>query len=131
MKKLLLASSALLLSFSFAFAQTTAQDWTKTDCNSVSHHLFAELDSGQCVILAYDMLPTCGLCINAANLMEPIVANKRLQYPNQIRFYCLGYTGTYSCATMQSWETNNSFDHDALFTQGTDVSYYGGMGMPT
>ncbi len=131
MKKIITILMALMLVITISKAQTTAQDWTKMSCNGDSVHLFSVLDSQKCVILAYDMLPTCSLCIAAANLCEPIVNSKRLQHPDSVRFYCLGYTGTYSCPTMQGWETTNSYNHDALFTAGTDVSYYGGMGMPT
>ena len=66
MKKTLLLLSAIVFVINFSNAQTTAQDWTKTDCNGISHQLFTELDNGNCVILAFDMLPSCSLCINAA-----------------------------------------------------------------
>ena len=132
MKKTLLLFTAIVFVINFSNAQTTAQDWIKTDCNGISHQLFTELDNGNCVILAFDMLPSCGLCINAANLMEPIVNTYRTNYPGRIKFYCLGYINSYTCSDIQSWETANSFDHDAVFTNGAaDVAYYGGMGMPT
>ncbi|MBI3235721.1 MAG: T9SS type A sorting domain-containing protein [Bacteroidetes bacterium] len=132
MKKILLFSLALMFVCTISKAQTTAQDWTKTDCNGNTHHLFSELDSGKCIILAFDMIPSCQFCIDAANLLEPIVERLKLQYPSKIGFYCIGFVNTYTSDEMKNWETTNGFHHDALFTKGaSDVAYYGGMGMPT
>mgnify|MGYP000896300695 FL=1 len=132
MKKLLLFSLALMFVYTISKAQTTAQDWTKTDCNGTTHHLFSELDSGKCIILAFDMIPSCQFCIDAANLLEPIVEQCKLQYPSKIGFYCIGFVNSYTSDEMKNWETANGFHHDALFTKGaSDVAYYGGMGMPT
>lgn len=132
MKKLILCSLALMFTYMISKAQTTAQDWTKTDCNGNAHHLFSELDSGKCIILAFDMIPSCQFCIDAANLLEPIVERCKLQYPSKVGFYCIGFVNSYTSDEMKNWETANGFHHDALFTKGaSDVAYYGGMGMPT
>ena len=122
----------IIFLFSALQAQDFAEDWTKTDCDGIDHTLFTELDNGNCVILAFDMLPTCTMCIDAADLMDPVVEDYRTLHPDSILFYCLAYVNTYSCATMQTWESDNGFNHDALFEDcADDVAYYGGMGMPT
>ena len=44
MKKTLLIIFAILTSLGFAYAQTTATNFTTNDCDGISHTLFDELD---------------------------------------------------------------------------------------
>ena len=46
MKKTLMIIIAILTTLEFAYAQTTATDFTTNDCNGISHSLFDELDNG-------------------------------------------------------------------------------------
>lgn len=133
MKKFLLASIAILLISNLSFAQDTAMDFTKSDCSSgVTHNLFADLDSGYTIIQAFDMIPNCELCIDAATELQIIRDNYDQTYPGKVRWYTTGYLNSYTCSGMTNWAINNGFTPDAEFDQGAaEVSYYGGMGMPT
>lgn len=133
MKKLLLSPLALLFIYNFSFAQTTAMDFTKNDCTSgVTHTLFADLDSGYTIIQAFDMIPNCQLCIDAATELQIIRDNYTQSNPGMVRWYTTGYLDSYSCSGMTSWATSHGFTPDAEFDQGAnEVAYYGGMGMPT
>ena len=46
MKKTLMIITAILTTLGFAYAQTSATDFTTNDCNGISHTLFDELDDG-------------------------------------------------------------------------------------
>jgi len=128
MKKLLLASfSLLLMAFNFSFAQTTAMDWTKDDCNGTNHNCYSELDSGNVLLCEYVM--TCGTCISAANYLEQMYQDYSVSNPGKVKFYAIDWNAAFTCSTFQSWGSALSC---TLFLNGYDeVNYYGGMGMPT
>ena len=113
-------------------AQTTAKNFTKNDCNtSANHDLFSELDQGTIVVMDFVMAPSCAPCISASHFIEPIVNSYAGSNPGKVKFFSIAFNNTYSCATMNTWAANNSIG-STLFTQGaSEVSYYGGMGMPT
>jgi hypothetical protein len=127
MKKLLLSYFAFLSICSFSFAQTTAMDWTKNDCNGANHNLFSELDSGNVIICEYVM--TCGTCISAANYLEAIYQDYTISHPGKVKFYAIDWNASFTCTSFQNWGADLSC---TLFLNGYDeVTYYGGMGMPT
>jgi len=129
MKKIFYAFLSFLLMVSVTKAQTTAMDFTKNDCNGVSHHLFSELDSGNVVIMEFIM--TCSSCIAAGHAIESMMTDLEIQYPGKVRLYQIAYTNSYTCTTMQGFKNTNSFS-STVFTQGASlVAYYGGFGMPT
>ena len=120
---------AFILIASVSNAQTTAMDFTKNDCDGVSHHLFSELDSGNVVIMEFIM--TCSSCIAAGHAIETMMTDLEVQYPGKVRLYQIAYTNSYTCATMQGFKNTNNFS-STVFDQGaTMVAYYGGFGMPT
>lgn len=132
MHKLLFALILCLISTSDVQAQTKGQDWTKNDCNGNPHNLFAEIDAGYVIVLEYVMIPSCQPCIIASHAMEPMISRLKAAKNNMVSYYAIGYTNSYSCAQMTSWAVNQNILATALFDQGSsDVSYYGGMGMPT
>jgi Secretion system C-terminal sorting domain len=128
MIKLLLTSCALLLiAFQLSFAQTTAMDWTKDDCNGINHNCFTELDSGNVLLCEYVM--TCGTCISAANYLEQMYQDYALSNPGKVKFYAIDWNASFTCSTFQNWGSALSC---TLFLNGyNEVNYYGGMGMPT
>ncbi len=131
MKKIYLIIAALFIAYT-AEAQTTGQNWTKNDCNSNPHNLFAELDSGYVVILEYVMIPNCQYCVIASHTMQPTISRLKAAHNNMVKYYAIGYTNAYTCTQMKSWATSQNILATAVFDQGaSDVSYYGGMGMPT
>lgn len=120
---------ALMFASVISKAQTTAMDFTKTDCNGQSHQLFSELDSGQVVIMEFIM--TCNSCITAGHAIEAMVTDLQAEYPGRVKWYQIAYTNSYTCATMTGFKNTNGFN-SAIFDQGASlVAYYGGFGMPT
>lgn len=112
-------------------AQTTAQDWTKNDCDGNPHHLFAELNAGQVIIIEYVMLD-CAPCVTAANGLKAVYTNFNTSNPGKVKSYSIGFIDSYTCAELQSWKSSNNLSHTTMLPNGaSDVAYYGGMGMPT
>jgi len=114
-----------------SFAQVTAQDFTKTDCDGLSHHLFAELDSGYCVFMEFAMMPSCQPCIIAGKKVEKMKLTVNAQHPGQMKWYLMEFSGSSNCASMTNWKNTNGITSTALPQGNTEVDYYGGMGMPT
>lgn len=113
-------------------AQTTAMDWTKTDCNSgTEHHLFSDLDNGFVIVQEYVMM-NCMPCITGGNGLKALVAPYNSTHPGKIKLYQTSFNNTTDCTTMNNWASTNGFTGSSLFTMGSsEVNYYGGMGMPT
>ena len=118
----------LFLSFSKAGeSQTIAQDWTKDDCNGVSHNLFSELDSGYVIMLEFVM--QCGTCIAAAADLNTIYNDFEISNPGRLKYYMIDYSSGFSCDTMTAWAHGINC---TFFLDGShEVAYYGGFGMPT
>jgi len=129
MKKLLYLLFAFTVSVNVSKAQTTAMDFTKNDCDGVSHHLFAELDAGNVIIMEYIM--TCNACIFAGHALEAMIADLDVQYPGKVKLYQIAYTNSYSCTTMNNFKNTNGFNSTTFDQGATLVAYYGGFGMPT
>ncbi len=111
-------------------AQSTALDFNTTDCSGNPHHLFAELEAGNVVVISYIMLG-CSPCIVGTTNLKGLVAGYESTHPGRVKLYSFGYLDSYTCAQMQNWKSTNNFQHP-MFTGGeTQVAYYGGMGMPT
>jgi hypothetical protein len=120
---------ACLLFCTAGKSQTTAQDFTQTDCEGMPHHLFSELDSGYCVIMEFVM--TCNLCIEGGSAIADLINTLPAQYQSKILFYQFAYTNSYTCSTMIAFKHDNFFN-SRVFDQGAHmVAYYGGFGMPT
>lgn len=78
----------LILITTVSYTQvTTAENWTKTDCEGTEHTLFTELDAGNVVIMELVMLDGCVPCINAAHLMQPIIDQYNTNFENRIKWY--------------------------------------------
>lgn len=129
-KKILISSLVIMLSFLAVRGQETAMDFSQADCAGTPHNLYAELDAGKVVILEFVML-NCAPCITGTKALEKIRSPYQDQYPGRVVLYSMGFLNLYTCAQMSTWQTNNSFTHE-VFTGGEQqVAYYGGMGMPT
>lgn len=122
---LFIASSPVL------FAQTVAQDFTKTDCDGVVHHLFEDLDAGNCVFIEFAMMPTCQPCITAGSKIEQLKLTVNAQHPDKVKWYLMEWSGQKTCADIQAWKTAHNITSTPLPNGNTEVDYYGGIGMPT
>ncbi len=109
MKKIYSFITAALLSASIATAQpTTAYDFNMNDCSGNMHHLFAELDSGNVVIMEFFML-SCSPCVDAGNELQPMIQNLKSSCSNKIKFYHFGFTNSYTCTQITNWVNTNSY----------------------
>ncbi|HYV92387.1 MAG TPA: T9SS type A sorting domain-containing protein [Chitinophagales bacterium] len=129
MKQIFTFVFTVLIFLQISKAQTTAMDFTMNDCNGVMHNCFTTLDSGKVIIIEFFM--TCNMCINAGHQVEAMKAQLDAQYPGMIDFYQMGYTNSYSCASVTSWINANGFNSVPFDSGAALVAYYGGFGMPT
>lgn len=120
----------LLVMVSTVNSQTVAVDFNQDECNGPSHHLYDELDEGKVIILEFVML-NCAPCIVGTKALDKIKSSYNETHPDRVELYSFGFLDSYTCEQMLAWINNNNFTHP-VFTGGEQqVSYYGGMGMPT
>lgn len=128
MKKLITLCLVSLMGF-FASAQTTATDFTATDCGGTSHTLFSELDAGKVVVLVWVM--PCGGCIADALTAQTEVQNALATNPGKVLYYLADDFGTTSCQTLNSWCSTNGITLPTVFkSSAIKMSDYGDNGMP-
>jgi hypothetical protein len=128
MKHFFIAFS-VLLSHS-VFSQSSAQAWTKTDCNGNAQTLFSYLDNDQIVIMDFIMLG-CASCVTATSYIEQINADYNASHPGKVITFGMSYNNTATCTQMKSWGNSYGFNFQMIPNCASDVAYYGGMGMPT
>lgn len=113
----------MLLMTSIAFSQT-AVNFTANDCNSTSHDLFTELNSGKIVVISFVM--PCGSCIAPTLAADAAVQSFASSNPGKVLFYVSDDAGTTSCSTITSWESTNGISSDATFANtAVKMSQYG------
>jgi thiol-disulfide isomerase/thioredoxin len=129
--------STLLLAFTLLFmlgypaiSQDISMDFTQDDCGGISHQLFTEHDAGKVIILEFVML-NCAPCISATKALETLLQPYETNYPGRVQIYSFGFLNSYKCDQMSAWRSNNHFNHPVFSGGEEQVSYYGGMGMPT
>lgn len=123
MKKLLLSITASALLSTGVFAQTTAQDWTKTDCASASHNLFSYLDNFEVVVMEFGM--GCSSCSTAANyLINTLRTKYDASHPGKVKFFYLDYwTGNTCPADVQPMLNGFNF-HAGFDNCMAEKNYY-------
>lgn len=120
--------AALLLTTGLQ-AQTTALDFTANDCDGTAHHLFADLEAGNAVIIDLVMMG-CQPCVTASHgITDNVIPNT--SDPSRVKFYSIGYTNSINCTQIGAWKTTNGFMHPVFAGMSAQTTYYGGMGMPT
>ena len=127
MKKKLFFIAALFITSSVS-AQSTAQDWTKTDCDGNSHNLFTDLDAGKVVVMEFAM--QCNSCATAANALENIKMAYNNSNTGKVDFYLMDYVGN-TCSSINSWITSYGYTMTGIDNCSTEKNYYStGMPMP-
>lgn len=131
--KSLISSIALMLTVVISNAQTTATDFTATDCKGNSHTLFTELNSGKTIVLIWVM--PCPSCTNGAGTCNTWVQNFATSHPGKVLYYLVDDLGDDNCAGLKNWVTNAGLDTNkmTIFQNAGNVikeSDYGGNGMP-
>lgn len=130
MKKLLFTIAAFC-SLNFAQAQTTAIDFTATDCNSASHTLFTELNAGKTVVITWVM--PCGSCVNGGKAAQNAVASFNTSNPGKVVYWMIDDLGDTPCPSLSSWASTNGITAPTLFGNSgnaADENDFGGTGMP-
>ncbi len=128
MKKIILITLAGIIS-SFGFAQTTATDFTVNDCSGTSHHLFAELDAGKVIVIAFVM--PCTSCIAPSVSAYSEVQNYASTYPGRVLFYLSDDLGTATCSSITNWGTTNGITGVPVFCNtAVKQADYGAAAMP-
>lgn len=131
MKKSLLFGFMLLLVGCVAFGQTTATDFTLTDCAGNPHSLFADLDAGKVIVISFVM--PCASCIAPSVSTYDVVQNYAISNPGRVTFYLSDDNGTSSCSSLSTWASQNSMPNATVIsTTALKMSQYNGngVGMP-
>lgn len=119
--KSLLLLSGIAVSIS-ASAQTTAQDFTLTDCNSNSHTLFTYLDAEEVVVIEFGM--GCSSCYTAATALMGMQTNYDSSQPGKVNFFYMDYwTGNTCASDVAPMMSANNFDA-GFDNAGAQKSYY-------
>ena len=128
MKQLLLSISLLLLNGVMAMGQT-ATDFTANDCSGTAHHLFAELDAGKIIVVAF--VEPCGTCVGPSQNAMYTVQNYATSYPGKVLFYLSDDVANTPCSTLNGWAATNSINANSVFSDPAFVETpYGTIAMP-
>jgi hypothetical protein len=132
MKKLFTLLTILLtiVAVNSASAQTVAQNFNMTSCAGPSYELFDHLDQEKVVIIEFFML-NCTSCITAGNKLNPLFNTLSQQYPGRVEFWQMGYTNSYNCMDLSTWQSSHGYNSVMFDSGAAQVAYYGGFGMPT
>ncbi len=129
MKRIVLHLLAVLLLSLGATAQTTATNFIADDCDGNSHNLFAELNSGKVIVIAWVM--PCAGCLPASQTAYEIVQLFAVTHPGQVRMYVADDYANTPCSTIDTWVFANAMDSVTTFSDSAlDMTAYGGVGMP-
>ncbi|MES2286808.1 MAG: T9SS type A sorting domain-containing protein [Bacteroidota bacterium] len=131
MKKSLLFGFILFLIGFVAFGQTTATDFTLTDCAGNPHSLFTDLDAGKVIVISFVM--PCASCIAPSVSAYDVVQNYTISDPGRVVFYLSDDNGTTSCSTLNAWASQNGMPNATVIsTTALKMSQYNGngVGMP-
>lgn len=127
MKKIVLCLS--MLASALCLNGQTATNFTCNDCAGNSHDLFAELDSGQVIVLCWVM--PCSACSAPAQSAYNTCQTYSVSNPGVVQFYLCDDLGTTSCATMNNWKTSNNLTNATVFSNSSiSMTDYGSSGMP-
>ena len=130
MKKFILTIAAASC-FIAANAQTTAPDFTATDCNGMSHNLYTELAAGKVVVLTWVM--PCGSCVSGGNAAENAYESFATSHPGKVEFWMIDDFGDTPCGSLSSWASTNGITKPVFFGNAgnaIDENDFGGSGMP-
>lgn len=130
MTKALLTICSLLLSLVVAQAQvTTATNFNAADCDGNMHDLFAELNAGKVVVMAFVM--PCGACTGPSVTASNVVQQFESTNPGAVKFYVVDDAGNTSCTTLTNWASGEFTNTPTIITNSSiSQTAYGTAGMP-
>ena len=124
MKKLIIVLA--LASSVLSYGQSTATDFTVTNCDGESYNLFQDLDAGNVVVIAWVM--PCVSCI-----ADPVTAfSVTKEYdPEKVKFFIADDYADHECSVIQTWSENYQMgDVKKFSSELISMSDYGVDGMP-
>ncbi|MFI5221474.1 MAG: T9SS type A sorting domain-containing protein [Bacteroidia bacterium] len=125
MKKNILIILASMFVGYFVGAQTTATDFTATDCSGTSHNLFTELNAGKVIVVA--MVHPCGSCVAPSVSAFNVVKNYATSKPGKVLFYLVdGNNNCTSAGQLTPWANTYGLGSVTKFstTSVYNTSYY-------
>lgn len=126
MKKIILFA---LIAISLSGFSQTATNFNLNDCSGTNHNLFAELDAGKVVVIAWPM--PCGSCIAPCVSAYTEVQNYTSTYPGRVLYYLVDDYGNTTCTTLTNWGNTNGITGVPVFSNAAiSMSDYGTNGMP-
>jgi hypothetical protein len=129
MKKIIFSLLLVGIGISTTFSQEKATDFTAEDCNGEMHHLFAELDAGKVVIIAWVM--PCAACIEDPAVAFSLADIANESFPDKVLFYMADDYANTSCSTLIEWAATYGMGKSTIFSDETiKMSDYGEDGMP-
>jgi hypothetical protein len=134
MKNIVTSFALLLATTAITNAQTTATNWTASDCSSNMHTLFTELDAGKVVVFSWVM--PCSACITPSKTAYNVVQSYATSNPGKVVFYLADDLGDANCSTISNWVTTNNIGSLSNMTvmdnTGNMINEndFGGSGMP-
>jgi hypothetical protein len=128
MNKILLLSALCLIGFSSS-AQTTATDFTSTDCDGTAINLFSELNSGKVIVMCWVM--PCGACQGPGLTTMNVVNSYMSTNPHTVYMYVIDDYANTSCALLENWKNNIGLVGPNTFSDASiEMADYGIIGMP-
>lgn len=120
------------LLFSFFSRAQTATNFNTKDCQGRTHDLFAELDAGKVIVMAWVM--PCLSCLSPSLTAYKIVESYQVNYPGRVLFYLADDDGGNTCSEISAWANKYKIYESAFSARFSDQSIrmldYGTEGMP-
>jgi len=111
------------------FAQTTATDFTATDCDGTTINLFSELNSGKVIVMCWVM--PCGACQGPGLTTMNVVNSYMSSNPHTVYMYVIDDYANTTCALLENWKNNIGLVGPNTFSDASiDMADYGTIGMP-
>jgi len=121
MNKIFYTALIYILGITIGSSQTTAVDWTLTDCSSTTHHLYEYLDSQEVVVMEFSH--GCASCTQAASYLMDIKADYDVSHPGKVNWFFMDYNGN-DCSTVASSVSMYDFDAEFINCEAQKDDYY-------
>lgn len=124
-----IVTTALLSAVTVVAQAQTAINFNCNDCAGTPHDLFAELDAGKVVVLAWVM--SCAPCVGPSLTMRNIVQSYQASDPGRVIMYLCDDYGNTSCSALNGWMNANGLSGLTSFSNpAINMTDYGGPDMP-
>jgi hypothetical protein len=111
------------------YSQTTATDFTATDCDGNSYNLFSKLNDDKVVILAWVM--PCATCITDPLEAYTIIQGYAASHPNRIEFSLVDDFANTTCSSLAIWAGQYGMGNAHMMSDAVISMFdYGVAGMP-